>query len=112
MNPFELAARDLQIARHGGAGSYNHCVELGCESIVTLHRSATFEFDALLLEDIHATVDYRLVELEVRDTVAQQSAGSFVLIENGYGVTLHVERLGCTETSGTGTYHSDLLAVS
>ena len=70
------------------------------------------ELNAFLLHEGDATIDDSLIQFKVRDTVAQQSACSFVLLEHGDGVAHVVQVVGSSQSGRTGTNHSHLLTVA
>ena len=57
------------------------------------------------------TVDDGLVELEVGDAVAQQSAGGLGFLEDGDGVAHLVEGIGSRESGGAGSNDGNLLTI-
>jgi len=70
------------------------------------------KLNALLLKQADAAIDDGLVELEVGDTIAEQAAGSLVLLEYGYLVTHQVQVVGSSQSGGASTNHCHLLAVT
>ena len=70
------------------------------------------EFDAFLLEQGDAAIDDGLVELEVGNAVAQQSASSLVFLEDCHAVTHQVQIVGSSKSSRASTNHRHLLTVT
>ena len=77
-----------------------------------LEGGTVSELNPLLLHQLDAAVNNRLVELEIGDTVAQKPAGGFVLLEDGDAVAHLVKVVGGSETGGTGADDGDALAVA
>ena len=65
-----------------------------------------------MLQQGDATVDDGLVELEVRNTIAKQSASCFILVEDGNLVAHEVQVVGGCKSSRSGTDDSDLLTIA
>jgi hypothetical protein len=68
------------------------------------------ELDTLLFHDVYAPVHDPLLDLVVRDAVAQQAPDLIVLLEDDDRVSGPVELLRRREARGTAAYDSDLLA--
>jgi len=103
VNAFQVAARHRQVARHLGAASQDHGVELRLELLgrdclgrpvgdraafaqrllEAAHHHAGPEGHAFGSHLLDAAVDVRLFHLEVRNAVAQQAAHRIVLFEQG-----------------------------
>ena len=59
-----------------------------------------------------AAIDDGLVEFEVGDAVAEETAGSLVLLEDRYAVTHQVQLVGSSQSGRSGTDNCHLLAVA
>ena len=120
INALQFPARDVQVAGLRGAGANHHRVEIlqQSRSFGALRESGSIdasvetEFYALLLQQGEATVDYGLVELEIGDTVAQQTSSPLVFVKDGDAVTLEIQAVGSHETGRAAAYHSHLAAVA
>ena len=88
-----LATGQGQVARGGCAGAEDVGVELFGQAFQN-HLAARPERDAGGLHQADATVDDVLVELEVRDAVAEQAAGACLALEDGDVVAGGVEPRG------------------
>src|SRR6185503_523152 len=122
----KLAPRDGQVARHLGASGEHHGIEirehfgrgnkihcvignaLAWKFRANTHASAKLNaFGAQLGEP---AVDDFLVELEIRDAVAQQSADAVVLFEYRDPVASARQLLRAGEAGGAGADNRNLLA--
>ena len=112
MNAVEFTAGDFQIPRGRRSRGDDHSIEPTGKGFIASNCLTIVELDAFLLQQRDATVDDGLVELEVRDAVAEQSASSLILFEDGNHVTHLIERIGCSKSGRTGTNHSHRLSVS
>ena len=111
MYAFQFAPRDRQVARRFGASGKDHGIELFQQHLrangllrivgyISCRRILADEHGRLKLHAFglhlrHAPVDQALVELEVGDTVAQQSADAAVLLENRHAVADARQLLRC-----------------
>lgn len=115
MNAFEIPAFHLQISRRLRA----HCQHDGREiskklgridrtfavvpnsvrMIFDADRSRAAELHAFVFHLCNTAIDQTLVQLEVRNAVAQQAAGAFVLFKHRDGVS-HSSQLLCTSQPG------------
>ena len=73
---------------------------------------AVLKLYAFLFQQGDAAVDDGLVELEVRNAIAEQSASSLVLLEYCYLIAHQVQVVGNCQSSRTSTDHCHRLAVS
>ena len=80
--------------------------------MVYINGYAVLEFYAFLLQQLDAAVDDGFVEFEVGDSVAEQSAGGFVLLEDSNLIAHEVQVVGSSEASRTGADDGHLLAVA
>ena len=76
------------------------------------HLLAVTELDALLLKQSQTTIDDRLVELEVRDAVAEKTAGGFSFFKDRDLITHVVQIVGGSKTGRPCSYHGHLLTIA
>ena len=141
VHTLEVASGNLQVAGCRRTGSDDHGVEVLAELVdgdglvlaecrVVLNVGsdlalvvstlllgvdelhAKLKDNAFLAQQFEAAVDDRLVELEVRDAIAEQSACILASIVDSDGVALLVEASGGSQTGRTGTDDSDFLAIA
>src|SRR5574343_245285 len=126
VDALELTPRHRQIARHFGAGSEDHGVEILLQLlgrngfgriVVDAGRNALVADDDLGLEDHafgfhlgNATVDHRLVQLEVGNAETKQAADPAGLLEHGDVMADARQLLGGSHAGRAGTDDGDLLA--
>ena len=115
VHALQFTAGDIEVAGAGRAGGDDDGVGLSrrlrqCRS--TLNVLAVTEGDAFLLHQPDAPVDNRLVELEVWDAVAQQSAGGLVLLIHRHRISHLVEGIGTGQAGRTGTDDGDALPAA
>src|SRR5690606_16243571 len=122
----ELAPRHGQVAGLLRPAGQHHRVEVlaqllgrdplagpvvhGAEVVVGRDQHTGTELDALGAHLLHAAIDVRLLELEVRDPVAQQAADAVVLLEHRDIVARARQLLGAGEAGRAGPDHRDLAA--
>src|SRR5262245_50763499 len=113
VDALQVAARDGQVARTGGAGREHDRIEVAPQ-VVAGHVDADVhtrpEGDALGRHLLHATVDQPLLHLEVGDAVAQQAADAVVALEERHRMPGPRELLGARHARGTRADHGDALA--
>jgi hypothetical protein len=126
VDALQLAARDRQVAGHFGAGGEDHRVEIRLQlvgrdgfggvvvdagrQVLVADQHLGTEGDALGLHLLDAAVDDRLVELEVGDAEAEQTADAAALLEHRDVVADAGQLLGRRQAGGAGTDDGDLLA--
>ena len=114
-NAVKVTAGCFQVAGRRGAGGHYHgvvvmgqlvniCGLLGAEEVArerlsiglgsVVYLYAKLEDNALFFQQIHAAVDDRLVELEVGDAVAHESAGILAGLKYGNLITALVKLCG------------------
>ena len=100
VHALQVAPRNRQVARGGRADREDDRVEAPREPRgrdVRPDLDARLEADALRLEDRAAAVDERLVELEARDAVAQESADVRAALEDRHRPAAAPQRHGRRE---------------
>ena len=93
----EILPRQVRIARILGAAGEQHRVELVVErgeAAIDADIDAAMEDHALGFHLLHAPLDVVLLHLEVRDAVAQESAGLRLTLKHMYLVPHAGELLG------------------
>ena len=70
------------------------------------------ELNALLFEKTETAVDDAFVELEVRNTIAQQATGILTCLEHCYLISLMVQLVGSYQSRRTSTYDSHRLTIT
>ncbi len=114
VHALQVASRDLQVARGGGADRDDDGVEHAREVVrrdVDADVRARHEADAFRLQQLAAAGDERLVELEVRDAVAQESADVGVLFVDGDRPAFAAQGARGGESGRTGADDGGALAV-
>ena len=109
----ELAARDRQVARHGGAGGDHDGVVAAAQLLpghVGADGDAGPEAGAFGLHLVQAAVHVLLFHLEVGDAVAQQAADLVVALVHGDGVAHPGQLLRDGQPGGAGADDGDRLA--
>ena len=99
----------------GLLGVVQGVVVLDVDRLGRVHRhqhDAKLELDALHLQVFHLPVDDSLVELEVRNAEAQQSACVLASVVDGDLVALLVELSGYAQSRRASAHHGHLLAVA
>ena len=71
-----------------------------------------FERNSFFLQQCNAAVDNGLVQLEVGNTIAKQTAGRLVLLEYRYLIAHQVQVVGRGQSCRTGTDHCYFLPVT
>ena len=93
VNTCRLTAGQGEVARRGRTGAEHPSVKLFRELLRT-DLNAHFEVHSLGLEQTDAAVDNGLVELEVRNAVAQQATGTSLTVEHRDRMAQRVEPTG------------------
>ena len=109
MYALEVASLHVEVTWHARTDSDAHSIKLVdnlLDGDVGANIYATDEFHAFLFHEFHATVDDRLVELEVGDTEAKETARSLVFLIHGYLIAGSVKSVGASQTGRTGAYYS------
>ena len=122
----ELASRRRQVAAGLGAAGQQHGVELRLQLLCRdrflgvvgdqaafgqrAHQHAGAKRHALGAHLLDATIDVRLLHLEVGDAVTQQTADAAVLLEHRHVMAGARELLGCGQAGGTRADDGHLLA--
>ena len=112
MDAFQFTTRRLEVTGCRGACGEDDGIVFLCQFCNRLDVLAVDEVNAFLLHDTDTAVDDALVQLEVRDAVAQQSASRFVLLEHSHLVTFVVELVGSSKTCRTTAHDGHFLAVA
>ena len=89
VDAFEFAARNLHVAWHGGADGDDHGIVAGAQVVpgdVFADLHAGTEHGAFGLHLFHTAVDESLVEFEVRNAVAHQTADGVITLVYDHGV--------------------------
>src|SRR5450432_3599945 len=84
MNAAELAAFDVEVARHARADRQNDGVEIG--ELFLVDHDAGDEFHAFAFQLRETPVDDLLFQLEIRDSVTKQTPDAIVFFEDRYRV--------------------------
>ena len=71
-----------------------------------------FKLNAFLLQQGDAAIDDGLVQLEVGDAIAEQSAGSLVLLEHRYLVAHQIQIVGSSQSGRPSTNNCHLFAMT
>ncbi len=107
MDPFQLASRDVEIAGLlGSAGEHNR-IEVTSQIFdgnIFAHLGAGHEFHALGGHLFQAAIDEVLLQLELRNAIAQQTADAVRFFVNGDGVSRAAKLLGRGQSRGSRTY--------
>ena len=111
MDAGQLATRNVEVAGDPRADRDHQRVE----ALLQLGRASTSrpdvgvvdELDPLLLEDRHAAIDDRLLELGVGDAEAQQPAGALVALVDGDRVAAAVQLGGDSQPGRAGADDRD-----
>ena len=109
----ELAARDRQVTRDGGAGGDHDGVVPAAQLLpghVGADGDAGAEAGAFGLHLLQPAVHLLFFHLEVGDAVAQEPADLVVALVHGHGVAHAGQLLGDGEPGGAGTDDGDRLA--
>ena len=83
----ELSARHLKITRRTRAGSNAHGIEFGAQLFdgdVLTNIYSCSKLHSLRLELSKTEIEHRLLQLELRYSVAKQSTDALVLLEHHY----------------------------
>ena len=94
VDPGQLASGNVEVTRDPRADRDHHRVEALLQLLggdVAPDVGVVLELDPLLLEDRHAAVDDRLLELGVGHAEAQQAARALVALVHGHRVAAAVE---------------------
>ena len=105
MDAFELTPGDGQVARHARADGEHDGVEPA--DIFGRHVDAESELNTLLRHLSEAALDERLLDLEVGNAEAQETAARLVAFEDRHGMPRTVELLRAREACGPGAYDCD-----
>ena len=110
VDTLEFTARNLHIARHGGTDGDDHGIVARAQIVprdvfADLHAGA--EHSAFGLHLFHTAVNEPLVEFEVRNAVAHQTADGVITLVYDHGVAGAGELLGACQTGWAGTDHCD-----
>src|SRR2546423_14431527 len=103
MNSAEIAARDVQIPRRASAGSDADGVESRPQltgSELHANVDAGEELHSFRLQLRETEIEHRLLQLELGDSVAEQSANALVLLEDHYGVPRAAQLLRRSKAGG------------
>ena len=112
VNTLQLSAWGLEISCCWGSSRNDYGIEIGCKRCRISNILVIFKLYSLLLQQLDAAVDDGLVELEVRDTIAQEPACGLVLLEDRNAVAHQVKVVGSSESGGSCTDDSHLLAIT
>ena len=96
VNALEIAARHGQLAGRARADGETYGVEVAVKVIggeIVAHVDAGLEADTLRGHGVHAALHYLLLQLEVRDAEAQETANGLVALEECHEVAGAVELL-------------------
>ncbi len=109
----QVAARDAQVARHGGADGVDDGIEivrkvLGAD--VGADCAAADELDALGAHEVRAAHNNGFIELHVGDAVHEKAARAVGALVDGDAVAGLVELVGGGETRRSGADHGNGLA--
>ena len=113
VNAFQLASGHFQVARAFGSSGQQDGIELLPQVLsrhVVAHVRVGLELDAFQLHLVEPAVDRVLLELEVRNPVAQQPADAVRLLEDGHRVPGTIQLLGRGQTRGPRAHHRHPLA--
>src|SRR5580704_9881600 len=100
MNTLELAAGNGQIARLLGAATEKDGVEAFRQRLhgnIYAHVRVSLKDHAFGLHLLDAAIDDMFFELEIWNTVAEQSADAIVLLKNCNGVAGAAQLLRCSQ---------------
>ena len=113
MDAAQLAAGRVEVTRHGGAeGEHDRVVAVAqlASGDVDADVHVVAEAGALGRHLVEASVEDRLLHLELRDAVAQQAARLVGPLEDGDGVSRSRQLLGRGQAGGAGPDDRDRLA--
>ncbi len=113
MDAVQLAAGHGQVARRLGAGRQYHRIVIAQNAFgrnIDADMAVRVELDAFGAHLGDAPVDHALLQLEIRDAVAQQAADARRLFEDLDLVAGAAELLGAGQAGRTGADHGDALA--
>ena len=111
INALQIAAFNLQIAGRGGSCGNHVSVETSGQ-LVQINRCIELKLNAFLLHKVGAARNHILVELEVRNAVAQKASRVAAAVENGDRIAAAVELHGCRQTCRSSADDGNLLAVA
>ena len=129
VHALEFAAGHRQIARLLGTAGQQHGIKLGhqrfrgdgfggpvgdlavsTQAIFARHQHAGANLQAFGHQLRHTAVDVGLVQLEVRNAVAQQTAHLVILLKQGHVMPGAHQLLGSRQTCGARAHHSYFFA--
>ena len=101
VDTFQFAPGNSQVTRGRSSGTDAVGIKTFGE-LPYIHVAVHFEKNALFFHHPDTAVDDGFVQLEVGDTVTQQTAGSLIFVEDGYSVTFSVELVGSSQSCRSG----------
>ena len=109
-NAVEFASGNLEIARLTGSGGDNHGVVFALQVFagdVNADVDAGFKFHAFGFHQLDAAFDDLFFEFEIRNAVAEKSAGMEIALIDRDFVSMLIEDCRCGKSGGTGADDGD-----
>ncbi|CDA67129.1 putative uncharacterized protein [Segatella copri CAG:164] len=111
INTLQFSSRNFQVAGCRCTGRYHVGIE-AFRQLGNVNMLVVSEFNTLLFEKTETAVDDALVELEVWNTITQQTTGILTSLENCYLISHVVQLVGSYQSCRTGTDDSHRLAIT
>src|SRR5574344_421250 len=111
MYTFEFASGYLQVSGYRSTCCHHVCIK-SLREFGGFYGCVVFEGDAFSFQNLQTAVDDGLIQFEVWNTIAEQSAGSFILFEYSDGISFVVQVVGGSKSCRTCTDDSHLLAIT
>ena len=111
INTLQFSSWNLQVAGCRSTRRYHVGIK-ALWQLGDIYLLIVFELDAFLFEKTEAAVDDTLVELEVWNTIAQQTTGILTCLKDCYLISLVVQLIGSYQSCRTGTDDSHSLAIT
>ena len=111
IDTLQLTSRNLQVTSGRSTRRYHVGIEAFWQ-LSDIYLLIIFELDAFFLQETETAVDDNLVELEVWNTISQQTTCVLTSLEYSYLISLMIQLVGSYQSRRTGTDDSHRLAIA